>query len=206
MLAAHKAGDDSGCIKRGVEMAKGYYHNPFVEQKFASRPVGRAILHNLDLCEAARDKKYREIKSTSCTFKDLRGKPGLVGVPVAFSAKEAGGCLYLARDFQGTPEQRDDAETPDPALCPGVRMAAAGAGSLHKVVNLSATNGALQGCEVTCGIDKLSLVTDGKRPLVRIRGATGYCGGGTGSFIYDGIYAWQGTSLQLIDEVVAALH
>jgi hypothetical protein len=202
LLAEAKTQKLSACVKRGTEILEGTGRNPFIENEVDKRPPGKALKHNLSLCQGAWSKKYAAIPAPPCIL-NLKNKAAgtmAIGLP----GKEA--CLRLIGDFEGTPEQRE-AEEIDLKLCPRVQLVTMNkAQNKIEAANLPADAGALSSCEITCGLSNVQLVKQGEELLVRVTGSTGSCAGGTAAYQYDGVYRLRDKSLAFEDETVAALH
>jgi len=202
LLAEAQAQKLSACVKRGTEILKATVRNPFIENEVDKRPPGKALRHNLSLCQGAWSKKYEAIPAPRCIL-NLKNEPAgtkVIGLP----GKEA--CLRLIGDFEGTSEQRE-AEEIDLKLCPRLQLVTMNkAQKKIEAINLPADAGALSGCEITCGLSDVQLVEQGKELLVRVTGGTGSCAGGTAGYEYDGVYRLRDKSLVFEDEMVAALH
>jgi hypothetical protein len=191
LLAMHKLGKDNDCIKAGIEHKSSYYHNPFVDLKVAERAPGKALLHNLDLCQKAWDTRYNA-KSEPCSLKGVKG----IGAADGSTA-----CLVLIPNFLGTQDDAD-AETINPDLCPGVKLVT----SPQTEKRLKPKDGALKECMAMCGLESIQMVQSRNKKLLRFKGNTSYCHGGSAAFRYDGVYAWDGDALTLVEEVFVALH
>jgi hypothetical protein len=207
LLAELKSNAFSACLRRGRQITRSYYQNPFLLLNVEKRSAGKALRHNLSMCEEAWKKKFVVAENTRCNLATDKTSAPTIELPESMLPKQSAmACLQLITDFEGSVQERDKEEL-DTSLCPRVRLLSKGTNLTNtESVDLIAKDGALSRCDFTCGLRQLSLVEHQQETLVHVSGTPKSCTGGTASIEYEGVYRWQGGALELVEELIVPLH
>ncbi|HUS63836.1 MAG TPA: hypothetical protein VMZ28_04795 [Kofleriaceae bacterium] len=198
-LALHRAGDHAGCMGVLAPLTTPRPPLSIYLYDLEEEKVGKALLHNEELCRKAHEGTRKDFAAAPCPFKTDGQAAALLGDT----------CLVLGPagdpgEFQQALD--NDVGRDESALCPSVSAFTQKPGAEPVETLLEPADGPLTDISNCCNLTEISTATrDGKR-LVRIRGGGRDCFGGTADMDIDSIYEWTGDTLKLVDDTSVSSH
>jgi hypothetical protein len=206
---AYKAKDYVGCLRVLAPLVTPRPPFGIHALHLERSAVGRAILHNEELCRSASPDQRAEFQSPPCPLAGGKDETA-IGLPADALPRGAGvGCLVLEASagpdaFRRSIEGGDDAAT---RLCGELVLRTGQPGAQATAeTRLVATDGPLEDTSVCCNLDKVSFSGIGGARQVRVQGRGLDCAGGTADTELDAVYTWQGDRLRLDEDDAVGSH
>ena len=200
-LALLKAGDAAGCMGVLAPLTTPRPPLSIYLYDLEEEKVGKALLHNEELCRKAHESTRKDFAAAPCPFKTDGQAAALLG-DACLVLGPAGEYDAFQKALEGDDIGPDDAD----GLCPSVSAFTQKPGAEPLETLLTPADGPLLDPSNCCNLTELSTTTRNARRLLRIRGGGRDCFGGTADMDIDSIYEWTGTTLKLVDDTSVASH
>jgi hypothetical protein len=199
-LALHRAGDHAGCLAITAPLTTPAPPLSIYLYDLEEEKVGKALLHNEELCRKAHEAGRSDFKAPPCPFKTDGQAAAALG--------EA--CLVLGAsgdpvEFEKALDEEVGRDTS--ALCPTVSAFTRKGGAEPVETLLEARDGPLTDISDCCNITEIATAVRKGARMIRVRGGGRDCFGGTAETDLDALYEWKGDdTLEMVENASVASH